>query len=192
MADLHSDFTLVDRYLSDDKVAGEELFGKTYSSVKAFVYKQTSQSILTSNDKDDIILEALKIAIEKLSVYDGTSSFSTYVIGIAKNLIKKQYTKKGFEDSNIFDISDFIDIDMGSLTGRNPETIVIKQEDKKIIASAISTLSSEHQQVLLLRAANGMKFKDIGNVSGVGEDAARKMFGRAVLNFSENLKKFGF
>lgn len=103
-----------------------------------------------------------------------------------------KYRKKGIEVSNVVELSSVIDLEIGSLIGKSPEHVLIKKEEKEIIIKAINMLSEEHRTVLLLRADNKMKFKQIGEISGVGEDAARKMFGRAVINFKENLKKFNF
>lgn len=192
MPERHNDFILVDQYLSGDRKSGELLFADTYKRVKAFVLKNTSKSNLNEEEKNDIISESLYIAIEKLSVYNGTCAFSTFAISIAKNVIKTKYRKKGLEEDNVIDLSSVIDLEEGSLIGRSPEHVLIKKEEKEIILKAINMLSKDHKDILLIRVTNNMKFKQIGELSGVGEDAVRKMFGRAVISFKKNLEELNF
>jgi len=133
MAEKHNDFALVDQYLSGKRVSGEKLFADTYRKVKAFVFKNTSNSQLNESEKKDIISESLYVAVEKLSVYDGTCAFATYVISIAKRIIQVKYRKKGIEVSNVVELSSVIDLEIGSLIGKSPEHVLIKKEEKEII-----------------------------------------------------------
>jgi len=96
------DFLLLDKYLRGDKSAGEELFGSIYPIVRKYVFSQTNADIyLGENDKEDIIADAMMRAIEKQHLFDGSSKFSTFVIGFSKNIIFEKRKKSTNQSAKI-------------------------------------------------------------------------------------------
>lgn len=182
------DYDLVHRYLTGDDSAGHILFAKVYPILQGFVINETKDSIINDSDRDDIILDTLKIAVEKLNIYTGNSKFSTLVVGIGKKKISEKYRKLGLNKEKLVDIDTFIDIDSMStidLIGRSPLEIIIEKEEKEAVLKAISILDPEYRQILELRLLNDMPFKQMAEISGKSEAALDSMFRRAV----KSLKK---
>jgi RNA polymerase sigma-70 factor, ECF subfamily len=183
------DYNLVDRYLSGDKSAGEELFGSVYPILKGYVFNQTENSSLNEKDKDEIVLDTLMIAVEKLNTYIGESKFSTLVIGIAKMKILEKFRKKKMDLSRTVDIASLSNMPTMS---RNPLEILIEKEKRQAVQRAISMLSPEHKQILTLRLFNNMPYKQLATISGKSEAALDSMYRRAIKSFIKNFKEIYF
>ena len=88
------DYKLVDEYISGNTDSGEILYAKVYEKLPGYVYHYTAKSILTEEDKNEIIEETLKESIEKIYKYNGNCQFTTFVLGFAKNKCRERIRKK--------------------------------------------------------------------------------------------------
>lgn len=189
------DYVLVDRYLCGDKCAGETLFANAYPVLQGYVINKTKNSILNDSDRDDIILDTLMIAVNKLNTFTGKSKFSTLVIGIARNKILEKFREKGADINNTIDIESITDMDSTSslgFMGKNPLKIIIEKEEKHAILRAIEMLKPEYRQILELRLFNNMSFKQLSILSGKSEVALDSMYRRAIKSFKKNFQEIYF
>jgi RNA polymerase sigma-70 factor (ECF subfamily) len=64
--------------------------------------------------------------------------------------------------------------------GLSPSKEMIKQEDRKAVASAINQLKETDREVLLMRFIEGLSYQEIGCTLSINESAAAKRCGRAL------------
>jgi RNA polymerase sigma-70 factor (ECF subfamily) len=184
------DYNLVHRYLTGETKAGEQLYAEVFPMLTKYVYSRTNNSIISEDDKEEIIQDVLQKSIEKLSYYNGNSKFTTYVIGIAKLKIQEVYRIK--KRSNAIEVvigeeDDILD-DSDNLFNKNPLHIIIEEEQRQALETAITGLSSDHKMVLQLKM-NGMKTKQIAEISGKSEEAVESMYCRAIRALRNNFQK---
>lgn len=178
------DYNLVHRYLCGDRDAGQELYASIYPLVQQFIWNHTNAKTLTESVKEEILSQTMMTSVEKLEYYNGTSSFSTYVCGIAKFKILekiKSSIKESEKENNI------INIEENTSIFDNPLNIIIDKELRETVAKAQQMLSRDHQQVIQLRL-NGMTAKQIAEMVGMSEDAVNSMFYRAIKAFKKNFE----
>ena len=182
------DYLLVHRCLLGDKDAEYELFAGVYASGKKYIWSRTQNTNLAEQDKEDILQEVMQITYEKLERYNGTSAFSSFVIGIAYNVIlahQRKGKRRSAKTVNIDELPEnVIPFAPAAYESANPLVILIKKEEQSELADAISRLSDDHRQ-LLTYWSNGMTFKELAKLSGKTEDAIYSMFYRAI----KSLKK---
>lgn len=193
----HDDYTLFDRYISGDKNSGEQLFANAFPIVERYVYNKTKKiSILTNQDKEEIVSESFCRAIDKRFIFKKENKFSAFVIGFAKNVIKEKCKEKQKDKEHIYLEQSFNDDDLAfidiisdtSLEGRNPLEIIIKIYDYKMIKSAFERLPKDYQDIIMLRIFRKLKNVDIAKMTNQNPEATRSLYRRAINKLKENLK----
>lgn len=187
-----TDYNLVDRYLCDDEDAGNELYSDVIPRVKKFIFAQSKGSSLSQADKEDILMNTLRTSIEKLSSYNGSSSFLTFVIGIAKNKVL-QAAKSDSHPVSIEPaiIEQLIDQDNGFVAtsnrglGENPLGILIRKEAILAFEEAFKKLKPEYQQIIRFRLLNKVSVKEVSKITGQSEDSIDAMYRRALKKYRE-------
>ena len=180
-----NDYKLAHRYLCGDKEAGHELYAAIFPLVQRFIYSHPYMRTFSDADKDEVFSNTLKTSIEKLEFYNGQSSFSTYVCGIAK----KKILEKIKETKRETDKQDkIIELTETTCIYDDPPEILIEKELREAVAQAQKMLSPDHMQVMQLRL-NGMSAKDVAMLAQTTEDAVNSMYYRAVKAFKDNFKK---
>jgi DNA-directed RNA polymerase specialized sigma24 family protein len=82
---LHIDYHTANSYLMGDREAGRALYARAYPIIMNYIWKATANYPFSEQDKEDILQDSLLESKKKLERYNGSSAFSTFVTGIAKN-----------------------------------------------------------------------------------------------------------
>lgn len=176
------DFKLVDDYLSGNRDSGEILYAKVYVKLPGYVYNYTSKSILTEEDKNEIIEETLKESIEKIYKYDGSCQFTTFVLGFARNKCKEKIRKKSNITTIEYDEEKITEEDY-NIYNQDPAIIIVKKEETERINTTMLKLQEEDRQIIQLRIINGMTAKKISEITGENIDAIYSRYRRAIKKF---------
>lgn len=178
------DYKLVDEYISGNTDSGEILYAKVYEKLPGYVYHYTARSILTEEDKNEIIEETLKESIEKIYKYNGNCQFTTFVLGFAKNKCREKIRKK----SNIT----VIELEEEKITeedynyyNQDPAIIIIRKEEIEKINIAMNKLQPEDKQIIQLRLVNGITAKKISELTGENIEAIYSRYRRAIKKFKK-------
>lgn len=178
------DYKLVDEYISGNTDSGEILYAKVYEKLPGYVYHYTARSILTEEDKNEIIEETLKESIEKIYKYNGNCQFTTFVLGFAKNKCREKIRKK----SNIT----VIELEEEKITeedynyyNQDPAIIIIRKEEIEKINIAMNKLQAEDKQIIQLRLVNGITAKKISELTGENIEAIYSRYRRAIKKFKK-------
>ncbi len=178
------DYKLVDEYISGNTDSGEILYAKVYEKLPGYVYHYTAKSILTEEDKNEIIEETLKESIEKIYKYNGNCQFTTFVLGFAKNKCRERIRKK----NNIT----VIELEEEKITeedynyyNQDPAIIIIRKEETEKINKAMNKLQTEDKQIIQLRVINGITAKKISELTGENVEAIYSRYRRAIKKFKK-------
>ncbi len=122
--------------------------------------------------------------------FEGTTreELLAWLKAILKNDLRGTYRHfKGFQKRNVGRESPLAD---GSRQvpvdpRHTPSTRAAIDEERRILQEAMSTLSAQDNEVLRLRNWKKLSFAEIGEAMNRSEDAARKLWGRAVLRLQQ-------
>jgi RNA polymerase sigma factor (sigma-70 family) len=105
---------------------------------------------------EDLVQEVFVRLLKYRHTYRGESQFTTWMFQIARNARIDHFRRSPREDASIEDhVQEFV-----SLTP-TPAENAEKREDLRRLLDAISRLSEERREVLLLRGFHGLKFEEI-------------------------------
>ena len=152
----------------------EEIYQRYAKTVYHFLLARTANNDLA----EELTQETFFQAIRSIERYDESCKLSTWLCGIAKNVLLTYRRKHP---------------DMEDLEG--PEAQILQEDSaENAVIGWISTidllkklhgLGEPYREVMYLRALGGLSFKEIGEVYGKSENWARVTFYRA----KEKLRK---
>lgn len=178
------DYKLVDKYISGNTDSGEILYAKVYEKLPGYVYHYTARSILTEEDKNEIIEETLKESIEKIYKYNGNCQFTTFVLGFAKNKCREKIRKKNNVTVIELEEEKIIEEDY-NYYNQDPAIIIIRKEEIEKINIAMNKLQVEDKQIIQLRLVNGITAKKISELTGENIEAIYSRYRRAIKKFKK-------
>jgi len=111
---------------------------------------------------EDLAQETFVRAYRKLQTWRGDAELSTWIFGIARNVVreavKEKYKGPGGAESRLRpDLED---------PRNRPDESIIAEEVRREIRKALQSLSEDHRQVFVLRMFYKMKYGDIARVTG--------------------------
>ncbi len=149
-------------------------FNKLYDGNKNAVYGYLYYMTKDVEDAEDLCQETFLKIYRNIKRFRGDCNERSWCITIARNTFLTWIKKK----KPI--ISDGYDIDqLPSKTERNPEDLILKKEDQKLIKDVMLLLKEEYRTILLLRDYEEMSYKEIGTVTGLSESAVKIRIYRA-------------
>lgn len=124
---------------------------------------------------EELTQETFYQAVRTSGRYDGSAQVSTWLCGIAKNVLRTHQRKHPPTD----------DIDDVTLPAPSAETAVLREETRLELLKRVHALKEPAREVVYLRTWGTLSFKEIGAVLGKTETWARVTFYRA----KEQLRK---
>ena len=119
----------------------------------------------------ELTQETFYQAVKCIDQYKGAGRISSWLCGIAKNVLYAHVRKEHKETPSAEDISrQFLS---------SAEDIVIKNEETRSIMEAIKAFPDPGGEILRLRLFGGLSFKQIGSILGHTENWARVNYYRA-------------
>jgi RNA polymerase sigma-70 factor (ECF subfamily) len=131
------DLTLLDRWCSGDKVAGNELFTRYFEAVYRFFEHKTD------GDIDDLVQETFLACLRGRDTFRRQSSFRTYLFAIARHMLFAYWRRRTTGPATL----DFAELSVESLS-TSVATRVSKKQDRAALLAALRALPLD-QQILL-------------------------------------------
>lgn len=158
--------------------------------VEPYMEKMLAQAFYTlqnREDAQDILQESLVKAFLNLKSFRGDASLKTWLYRITANMCIDLIRKKRIKTL------DLNEIDPNSVKeedGKRPDEVYAQAEELKMIHGALSTLSPEHRQAVVMREIDGLSYDEIASATGVstGTVMSRLHYGRKIL--AEKLQFF--
>lgn len=178
-----------DRRLIAECLSGQrEAFGELVSRYQARLYSAALRLVGNPDDAADVVQDAFLNAYQSLHTFKGDSEFFTWLYRIAFNTAISQKRKKRIQLSldgpsrsdahqEPQDLSDYV----------RPGFALERSESDSKLHEAMSRLSSEHRDVLIMKDLDGLKYEDIAELLCVPIGTIRSRLHRARLELRDLL-----
>ena len=128
-------------------------------------------------DVEDVTQEVFLAAIKSLKNFRGDAKFSTWLHTITSRQVANYYRTQGKRPKQVDqDIDEYAEILPAAKNGpwKNPI------DDLVTVQRGLANLSPEHQEIILMRLVERIKFQEIADILEISLDAAKSRFRRAM------------
>ncbi len=175
-ADEETDLELITRWKAGDQRAATLLVERNAEAVGRF-----AASLGAKGDVQEVVQDTFVRAFASLDSFRGDSSLRTWLFTIARRLLldRRRSERRRGEQLEIQDDD--------AVTEYDPLDTVVAEETRKRMHAAVARLSKTQREVFMLRVSEGMSYKEIADVAGTTEGAARVHYHHAMRSIKEFL-----
>jgi RNA polymerase sigma-70 factor, ECF subfamily len=174
-ADDRDDRTLIERWLGGDERAATAIVERHATAIARFV------STLGERETDEVVQDTFVRAFSSFDSFRGESSLRTWLFTIARRLVldrrraqRRRPATKPIEDVEL--ASGFTALDS-----------IVAAEAEGQVREAVERLSPTQREVFTLRVGEGLSYKEIAEVVGTTEGAARVHYHNALRTIKDAL-----
>ncbi|MCA9706131.1 MAG: sigma-70 family RNA polymerase sigma factor [Myxococcales bacterium] len=146
------DAELLRAWQRGNRAAGEELFERYYPMVERFFRNKATEP-------EEFIQRTFLACIEAANRFRGESTFRTFLLGIATNVLRNHYRrllrKKGIETLDAASMTDL---------GQTPSRIIADKDQERLLLEGLRRLPVELQLVLELRYWEELKHEELAQI----------------------------
>lgn len=169
-----------DEYLIQQFVQGNELaFDILYHRYVKVVYNRVRYGIPAA-DVEDVTQEVFIAMLHYLSSFRGEAKFSTWLRTLTNNKVAEYYRKRYRKKETML-------VDLVYAEQSSDHSSASSLEDHIALQRALNYLPSQYREVILLRFAEGMQFKEISEQLGQNLEASKSLFRRAMSTLQERM-----
>ena len=147
----------------------DEIYRRHAKAVYAFLLAKTADSMLA----EELTQETFYQAVKSIGSFKGESSVSTWLIGIANNVLRGYFRKQKKQAEE-----ELPDTEIAARGGTSTEDIVLRSMDTISLMQAMHRLPEPYREVLHLRLTADLLFKEIGQIMERTENWARVTYYR--------------
>lgn len=147
----------------------DEIYRRHAKSVYAFLLAKTADSMLA----EELTQETFYQAVKSIGSFKGESSVSTWLIGIANNVLRGYFRKQKKQAEE-----ELPKTEIAARGGTATEDIVLRSMDTISLMQAMHRLPEPYREVLHLRLTADLSFKEIGQIMERTENWARVTYYR--------------
>ena len=177
---MKSDIELVSEVRGGNRMSFSELVQRHQRTLLRLSLRFTREQALA----EDIVQESFIKAFQKIHLFEGRSSFKSWLYQIALNTARNKYRDRfgdrGAESVNFDDVP--IGVDPGA------ETEMLKSDLKKLIRSEVDRLPDRQRMALTLRIFEDLSFKEIAVIMDCPYDTAKANYRHALLKLKERIE----
>lgn len=174
----HEDSELV-RRAKEEREAFEALYSKYLRKVYTYVYYRVGNV----DDAEDITESVFLHALVHLERYqDRGIPFSAWLLRIAHNLVANWH--RSGKRRRMVDLDGAEPLHDPS---PSPDENMEREEEVEALRAALRELPEERQQALILRYAEGLKHKEIGEIMGRSTGAVKVLVHRSLISLHRSL-----
>ena len=157
------------------------------------VYNLALKILRNREDAEDVLQETFMTVIEKINMFDGRSTFFTWIYRVATNaslmkLRKKKMVYAEFPDNPELEKSlentAFVDL------SQDPSFNVDNQELKKILDKAIAELPEIYRTVFILRDLEYLPIRETSRILEISEENVKIRLRRARLFLRNRITEY--
>lgn len=170
------DSTLIQRWKEGDERAATALVERHSSALARYI-----GSLGERDAAEEVVQDTFVRAFSSLDSFRGESSLRTWLFTIARRLVvdRRRANRRRREVANLEDVD--VGTEYTALDG------LIAGEAQRKVWGAVGKLSPTQREVFLLRVNEGLSYKEIAEVAGTTEGAARVHYHNALRTVKENL-----
>ena len=172
---MKTDLQLIQDVLSGDKTAFEELMQRHDKFLLKVVVRMTRDL----SAAEDIVQEALLKAYRRLALFEGRSSFRSWLCQIALNTARNRFRKLSHEVLS--------DVEVEVAVEAQAEKHVIALDVRGLLQREVARLPERQRMALSLRIFDDLSFKEIAELMDCPYDTAKANYRHALLKLKERL-----
>ncbi|HEY5544934.1 MAG TPA: RNA polymerase sigma factor [Gemmatimonadaceae bacterium] len=172
------DSTLIQRWKEGDERAATALVERHASALARYI-----GSLGERDSAEEVVQDTFVRAFSSLETFRGDSSLRTWLFTIARRLVVDR--RRALRRRR--DVGSLEDVD--AATEYTALDGLIASEAKRKVWGAVGKLSPTQREVFLLRVNDGLSYKEIAEVAGTTEGAARVHYHNALRTVKENLNE---
>jgi RNA polymerase sigma-70 factor (ECF subfamily) len=172
-----SDQELMRIVQAGDFSPASEIYDRYSSRIYNFAFRFLRNSEAAEDATQEVFVKMLKHANQ----FHGDAKLSTWLFSITANWCR-DYLRKA---DNKTKESDDVLVTLPAPSDQSPERNLEKREDEQRIRKALSALTPEQREAILLSRYQGLSYAEIAQISGCSEGAVKTRVFRAM----ETLKK---
>ena len=159
---------LLHRSREGDREAFRALYRELYPRVLAFAMRRCARPA----DAEDVVGRTFLKLLERLAQWDqGRGGVMAWTISIARNLI--------VDDSMVH--NRIVGLDEQALVAQGtPHSVLEERQELEALGVRLETLAPELREMFELRYADGLTYRQIGDLFGLSEAAVKQRFSRAL------------
>jgi RNA polymerase sigma-70 factor, ECF subfamily len=189
-----TDEMLMVRYQRGERKAFVELVRRHNRSIYNFVFRQLRVPSVAEDVTQDVFMRLVQNAAE----FKHEARFLTWLYTIARNLCIDQLRKQSHRRHASLD-QPLADASEAQLLGEtisdpNPhasaERNALSSEVRSSIVKAVDSLPDDQREVFLLREVANLPFRDIAEITGVGENTVKSRMRYALDRLKDALCEF--
>ncbi|HLT34622.1 MAG TPA: sigma-70 family RNA polymerase sigma factor [Enhygromyxa sp.] len=170
-----SDLELLDAWRRGDGRSGELLFRRYFAQLNRFFRNKTDTGA------EDLIQTTFLACVEGRDRFRESSSFRTYLFGIAHNVLCAHYRR-------VARTADFASTSIVDL-GASPSGPLTRRDEHAALLRALRSIPLDYQVMLELSYWEGMKAPEIGEILSLPSNTVRSRLSRARAALREALER---
>lgn len=163
-----------------------EAFGELVEQYRDNVYRLAYRMCGNAYDADEAAQEAFVAAWRALPNFRGDAKFSTWLYRLTTNaaidVMRREKRHQTVGDGEMMELADDAD---------SPQETVERTEQQEAVQKALSTLSEEYREVLLLRYMEELDYAEIAEVLQLPSGTVKSRINRAKAALKTALLKSG-
>jgi RNA polymerase sigma-70 factor (ECF subfamily) len=183
---LDTDKTLVERCLTGDETAWDQLVRAHTRRVYSLCYRFTNSDSEAQDLTQEVFLRIFK-SVKSFRAEEG--SFGTWLARLTRNLLIDNY-RRTRQDR----VTDSIEIQLPMLeeelaAGARPDGMVVGREAREQLQWGLQKLSPELRETLILRDLQEMEYREISQILKIPEGTVKSRLNRARAELARVLRK---
>ncbi len=183
---LDTDKTLVERCLTGDETAWDELVRTHTRRVYNLCYRFTNSDAAAQDLTQEVFLRIFK-SIRSFRAEEG--AFGTWLARLTRNLLIDNYRR-----SRLDRVTDSIESQLPAFeeelaSGTRPDGMVVGREAREQLQWGLQKLSPELRETLILRDLEEMEYREIAQILKIPEGTVKSRLNRARSELARVLRK---
>ncbi len=185
-----SDSEVIKRVLQGER----DMYRLLVERYQPMIFRTCIGFVHSKEDADDLTQEVFIQAFQSLSGFKGNSGFSTWIYRIAVNASLNK-VRRSAGAIILQRIDSLLGTDkeyrLPANDSENPEDLLIGEEHRKWVRSAIDQLPEKQRVVIVLSKYEDLSQKQIAEIMNTSEGAVEALIQRAKANLRKKLSPFG-
>ena len=159
----------------------EKDFERVYRTYFDPVYRYALALTRDVHDAEELTQETFFQAVRSVRHYDGSCRISTWLCGIAQNVLYTHFKKQKHSAMSLEEVPE--------PAADSAEEAVLGKLGQEIVLSAVHRLPEPGREILHLRLLGGLSFRQIGDILNQTETWARVNYYRAKQSLIKELNR---